>query len=156
MLRGDKWNQMEEDKRTKLEAISNDIEENETYPLDFNHIPASIRRKHEKVLHQAYKDDQKYLKELKGMLKGHEESKDVEFEDDFLNVYLLRNNYNVKEAFRMVLCYLDLRKKHSYLYKRIEVDFTVIPSGQYVTVLPHRHPDFSVIVLFELGKFSIT
>ncbi|GBO08749.1 hypothetical protein AVEN_264964-1 [Araneus ventricosus] len=70
MFRGDKWNQMEEDKRTKLEAISNDIEENETHPLDINHIPASIRRKHKKVLHQAYEDDQTYLKELKEMVQG--------------------------------------------------------------------------------------
>ncbi|GBM69629.1 hypothetical protein AVEN_151306-1 [Araneus ventricosus] len=126
---------------------------NDLLPLDINYIPEFILKNKEKVPNETTK---KALQELKECLKGRKESKAVEFEDDFLNVFLIRNNYNVKEAFRMVLCYLDLRKKHGYLYKRIEVDFTAIPSGQFVTVLPHRHADGSAIVLFEIGKFSIT
>ncbi|CAL1298553.1 unnamed protein product [Larinioides sclopetarius] len=153
MLQDGKWNQMEEDKSTKMETISNNNEENVIYPLKINHIPASIRRKYEKFLHEIYKDDQKYQKELKKMLRSQEESNNVEFKDDFLRIFLLKNNYSVQDAFRMVLYFLDLRNKHSYFFKKIEVDFTTIPSGQFVTVLPQRHPDGTAIVLAELGKW---
>ncbi|KAF8778459.1 clavesin-2-like [Argiope bruennichi] len=120
-------------------------------PLDIKYVPELFLKNIQKVPNEISKNA---LQELKECLKGRKESKAVEFENDFLNVFLQRNNYNVKEAFRMILCYLDLRKKHSYLYQRIEIDFTTIPSGQYAALLPHRHPDGSAILLYELGKWN--
>ncbi|GBN69494.1 hypothetical protein AVEN_66013-1 [Araneus ventricosus] len=142
---------IEEDKRTNIESISNDIEENETYPIDIRHIPASIRRKHEKAIPQAY-DDQKYLKEVKEMLKGNESYRDIEFEDDFLRLFITSNDYKIDQAFSKIQNFLNLRIDHNYFFHNVTFDFTQNPAYRFVTLLPHRRKDGSATILFELGQ----
>ncbi|GFV71212.1 CRAL-TRIO domain-containing protein [Trichonephila clavipes] len=82
----------------------------------------------------------------------HKISKGIEFEDDFLLVYLLYNKFNADGASAGIRHLLNLRKNHSYFFHSIPFDFTTIPSGQFITVLPYRRSDGSVTVLFEYGK----
>ncbi|CAL1273833.1 unnamed protein product [Larinioides sclopetarius] len=72
--KGDEWEQMEkhkwakgeENRRTNIEMITNDIEENENYPQgDIRHVLTSIRRKRKDELRQRYEDNQKHVKKLK-------------------------------------------------------------------------------------------
>ncbi|GFQ80704.1 CRAL-TRIO domain-containing protein [Trichonephila clavata] len=79
-------------------------------------------------------------------------SKGIDFEDDFLLVYLLYHKFNADGAFDSIRHFLNLKKNHSYLFHNIQFDFTAIPSCQFITVLPYRRSDGSVTVIFEYGK----
>ncbi|CAL1273830.1 unnamed protein product [Larinioides sclopetarius] len=140
-------------KETNVESISNDIEEMEIYPMDITYIPASIRRKHEMSLPQAY-DDQKYLNELKEMLQDNELSRDIRFEDDFLRSYITSNDYKMDHAFSKIQNLLKLRINHNYFFHNLSFDFTQYPAYRFITILPYRQKDGSAILLFELAKWD--
>ncbi|GBN53500.1 hypothetical protein AVEN_83326-1 [Araneus ventricosus] len=137
-----------------MEEISNGIVENETYPLVIRHIPESMHTKYERHFRQADENDQKYLQELKEMLQGNKLSTDIEFEDDFLKVYLVSNNYKIDKAFSKIQNFLHLRINHSYFFHNINFDFTQNPAYRFITILPLRRMDGSVSVLCEIAKWD--
>ncbi|GBN53740.1 hypothetical protein AVEN_186945-1, partial [Araneus ventricosus] len=133
-----------------MEEISNGIIENETYPLVIRHIPESMHTKYERHFRQAGENDQKYLQELREMLKGKKLSTDIEFEDDFLRLCLASNNYKIDKAFSKIQNFFHLRINHSYFFHNIKFDFTQNPAYRFITILPLRRKDGSVTVLGEL------
>ncbi|CAL1273835.1 unnamed protein product [Larinioides sclopetarius] len=140
---------IQEDEKT----ISNDIEENETYPIDIRYIPSSIRRKQENEQDQAY-DDQKYLNKLKERLQDSESTQNIEFEDDFLRLFITSNDYKIDLAISKIQNFLNLRIDHYYFFHNLSFDFTQSPAYRFLTILPHRRKDGSVTVLFEIAKWD--
>ncbi|GIY80162.1 CRAL-TRIO domain-containing protein [Caerostris darwini] len=127
-------------------------QEDELLPFELNHMPEFILRKKEEELNGI--DKQKCLQELKDLLDGHKLSRGIDFEDDFLHLYLLHSKYRVDRAFSFIRNYLNLRKNHSYFFRKLDFDFTLNPACQFATVLPYRSQDGSVTVLCELGKLD--
>ncbi|KAF8778451.1 Alpha-tocopherol transfer protein-like [Argiope bruennichi] len=134
-----------------MNIISNDIEDVDDYPLDIRYIPAPIQEKYHEIFPQ---DDWKYLALLKEMLQEEEISRGIEFEDDFLRLYLICNNYKIDRAFSMILNCLHLRKNHDYLFRNISFDFTQHPAYKFINVLPQRRKDGSVTVVFKVAKWN--
>ncbi|GIX92049.1 CRAL-TRIO domain-containing protein [Caerostris extrusa] len=110
------------------------------------------QRKKEKELNGIQADKQKRFQELKDLLDGQKLSKGIDFEDDFLNLFLMHSKYRVDRAFSCLRHYLNLRKNHSYLFRKIDFDFTRNQSCQFATVLPYRCQDGSVTVLCEFAN----
>ncbi|GIY30300.1 CRAL-TRIO domain-containing protein [Caerostris darwini] len=130
------------------------IQEDELLPLELNYMPEFVLRKKEEELNGIHVDKQKCLRELKDLLDGHKLSRGIDFEDDFLQVYLMHSKYRADRAFSFIRNYLNLRKNHGYFFQKVDFDFTIIPDCQFATVLPYRCQDGSVTVLCELGKLD--
>ncbi|GIY15686.1 CRAL-TRIO domain-containing protein [Caerostris darwini] len=127
-------------------------QEDELLPFELNYMPEFVLRKKESELNAMHADKQKCLLQLKDLLDGQKLSKGIDFEDDFLNLFLMHSKFRVDRAFSCIRHYLNLRKNHSYLFRKIDFDFTKNLSCRFATVLPYRCQDGSVTVLCEFGK----
>ncbi|GIY17706.1 CRAL-TRIO domain-containing protein [Caerostris extrusa] len=124
--------------------------QDELLPLELNYMPECVLKKKEVEFNGIQADKQKCLQELKYLLDGQKMSTGIDFEDDFLHLYLMHSKYRVNRAFSFIRNYLNLRKNHSYFFRKVDFDFTIIPACQFATVLPYRCQDGSVTVLCEL------
>ncbi|GFY45040.1 CRAL-TRIO domain-containing protein [Trichonephila inaurata madagascariensis] len=124
-------------------------------PLQINYIPEFISKMAEEEFNDSPENRRKGLEELKELLNEDKMTKGIEFEDDFLLVYLLHNKFNADGALAGIRHLLNLRINHSYLFRSIPFDFTTIPAAQFITVLPYRRSDGSVTVLLEFGKIYL-
>ncbi|GIY14284.1 uncharacterized protein CDAR_503471 [Caerostris darwini] len=125
-------------------------QEDELLPFELNYMPEFVLRKKENELECIHADKQKCLQELKELLDGQRLSKGIDFEDDFLHLYLMHSKYRVDKAFSFIQNYLNLRMNHSYMFRKIDFDFTINPACQFATVLPYRCQDGSATVVYEL------
>ncbi|GBO29092.1 hypothetical protein AVEN_265933-1, partial [Araneus ventricosus] len=85
---------------------------------------------------------------------GNESFRDIEFEDDFLRLFISSNDYKIDQAFLKIQNFLNLRIDHNYFFHNVTFDFTQNPAYRFVTLLPHRRKDGSATILFELAKWD--
>ncbi|GBN80690.1 hypothetical protein AVEN_98462-1 [Araneus ventricosus] len=131
--------------------MSDSNEDKSTLPLEINYIPDYIYEKYKENSNCFHENKDSYMQELKKLLQDDKLSENIDFEEDFLQLYLMQCKNDATKAFSKIRNYLKLRRDYTFFYQGVKFDFTSHPSCQVMTPLPHRLSDGSVIFLFEIG-----
>ncbi|GBN09588.1 Retinaldehyde-binding protein 1 [Araneus ventricosus] len=79
----------------------------------------------------------------------------IEFEDDFLRLFLRHTKYNSSKAFPYVRHFVNFRRNYGSLFTSIpDENFATNSSTKISSVLPYRSADGCAIILSEIGKWN--
>ncbi|CAL1293366.1 unnamed protein product [Larinioides sclopetarius] len=129
--------------------------EPECYPIHMNFLPDIFRKKAVKELHET-PEKSKELDKLKHLLSNDKTTAGIDFEEDFIRLFLRHNKYDVSKAFPYVRNFVNFRRNYSNLFINIpDEHFATKASTRFISVLPYRCPDGCTLILIELGKWNL-
>ncbi|KAF8778455.1 Alpha-tocopherol transfer protein-like [Argiope bruennichi] len=129
--------------------MTDNTDDEDYLPFKIDYVPEKILSNMMLDKNLAIEEKENCMERLKKLLQGDTLSKDVTFEEDFLNAYLIQCKYDERRTFEKLLNYLNFRINHSYLYLNVKFDLPSHPSCRFATFLPRRLSDGSVVVLLE-------
>ncbi|KAG8193028.1 hypothetical protein JTE90_028145 [Oedothorax gibbosus] len=124
-----------------------------TYPLSIDYLPDEILAKAEGELNETPENKDRLLRELKIRAESDNETKDINFLDDFLRQFLRQSKYNVSKSFKRLQSFIKFRKQNENIFKNVE-NITKSIDYQFCTPLPFRCREGCTITLFDYSKWS--
>ncbi|XP_055943918.1 alpha-tocopherol transfer protein-like [Argiope bruennichi] len=135
--------------------MQKEMSERKCYPYHMDHLPDSFQQRALKEFNETPETRQVELKKLKDLLSADKFAAHIEFEEDFLQLFLRYRKYDSSKAFQAVRNFLSFRNTYSSIFQTIpDVHFKDNPSTRFTTVLPYRCPDGCAVVLHELRKWN--
>ncbi|KAF8778360.1 Alpha-tocopherol transfer protein-like [Argiope bruennichi] len=135
--------------------MSKEIHDQKCYPYHVDHLPTSFYQKALEELNESAEAREIELNKLKDLLSADKFTAGIEFEEDFLHLFLRYRKYNSSQAFQALKKFVNFRRNFSSIFQSVpEVYSKETPSTKFMSILPYRCPDGCVIVLCELGKWS--
>ncbi|XP_055943919.1 retinaldehyde-binding protein 1-like [Argiope bruennichi] len=130
-------------------------DEREVLPFQMKFFPEFVLQKAIKELNETPDRKIEGRDILKKLLSTHKLTCDINFDDDYLTLFLRHSKYNANKAFIQIQNYIRLREKYKTLFESVPDEyFFTIPSTMFGTILPYRSPDGCTMVLCELGKWD--
>ncbi|XP_055943738.1 retinaldehyde-binding protein 1-like [Argiope bruennichi] len=127
----------------------------EGYPFEMTHLPECFLEKAKKELNEVPEQRTEELRKFKEMLSTDKTFTGIDFEDDFLWLFLRHAKHDASRALPHLRNLIKLRRNYSSLFQSIEDDlFNSSPSTQCFSILPKRTPDGCAVILIELGKWD--
>ncbi|GFY69695.1 alpha-tocopherol transfer protein-like [Trichonephila inaurata madagascariensis] len=138
-----------------LEKNSEDVStEKDILPFRMGYLPERFQEKLPIITKETPENKITGLQMLKELIKNDKDFDDIEFDDDFLRLFLRCEEYNIKFSFGRLKNVLNLKKDHPYmfenqLYENTSISFT----KNIVTLLPYRCPDGCAIFHINLDNW---
>ncbi|XP_055944000.1 alpha-tocopherol transfer protein-like isoform X2 [Argiope bruennichi] len=137
------------------DIMSKKINDQKCYPYHMDHLPKSFYQKALEELNESAEAREIELNKLKELLSADKITAGIEFEEDFLHLFLRYRKYNSSQAFQALKKFVSFRRNFSSIFQSVpEVYCKETPSTKFMSILPYRCPDGCAIVLCELGKWN--
>ncbi|GBN27731.1 Alpha-tocopherol transfer protein-like [Araneus ventricosus] len=127
----------------------------EVLPFSMGYLPESFQQKSFNELNDTPQNRIEGLQEIKKLMKAEEIFGDMEFDDEYLVMFLRCQSYDVKAAFERLKNMLSLKKSHMFMfthqkYENIEICFI----KNIVRFLPYRCPDGCAAMLINVDNWK--
>ncbi|KAF8778892.1 retinaldehyde-binding protein 1-like isoform X2 [Argiope bruennichi] len=127
----------------------------ERYPLEMSHLPECFLEKAKKELNEVPEQRTEELRKFKEMLSTDKTFAGIDFEDDFLWLFLRHAKHDSSRALTHLRNLIKFRRNYSHLFQSIEDGFFhSSPSTQCFSILPKRTSDGCSVILIEVGKWD--
>ncbi|KAF8778848.1 Alpha-tocopherol transfer protein-like [Argiope bruennichi] len=137
------------------DIMSKEMNDQKCYPFHMDYLPEICYQKALEELNETPETRVEELTKLKGLLSADKFTAGIEFEEDFLQLFLRYRKYNSSQAFQAVRKFVHFRRNFSSIFQSIpNAYFKENPSTKFISVLPNRCPDGCAVVLVELGKWN--
>ncbi|KAF8778036.1 Clavesin-2 like protein [Argiope bruennichi] len=129
--------------------------EKEILPFYMGYLPDRYQQKSFTELNDTPQNRTNGLQRIKELMKAEKIFEDQDFDDEYLEMFLRCQSYNVMDAFERLKNCLSLKKSHMFMfthqkYENIEICFT----KSIVRFLPYRCADGCVVMLINVDNWN--
>ncbi|CAL1278041.1 unnamed protein product [Larinioides sclopetarius] len=125
------------------------------YPFEMDYLPDFFLEKTKKELNEVPEQRTEKLRKFKEMLLTDKVLADIDFEDDFLWLFLRHTKHDASKALPFLRNFYLFRRNYSSLFQSVSDElFSTSPATKVFSVLPNRTPDGCAVILIELGKWD--
>ncbi|GBO14924.1 hypothetical protein AVEN_78997-1 [Araneus ventricosus] len=135
--------------------MEREANQNKFYPFEMDYLPECFREKAAKELNEVPEQRTEELRTFKEMLSTNKVFAGIDFEDDFLWLFLRHTKHNASKTLPYLRNFIQFRRNYSWLFQSVSDDlFNTSPATKCFSILPKRTPDGCAVLLIELGKWD--
>lgn len=138
-----------------IESASPMPSDTELLPLELGYLPERFAHKATNELNETSENIRISLRLMKELVKKDKATANMNFEDQFLLLFLRAKKYNVHKAINHLKTLLTFKRKHPLIFEDIKYEVLVEAIDQkIVNFLPYRCSDGCAILLVQLDNWN--
>ncbi|CAL1268612.1 unnamed protein product [Larinioides sclopetarius] len=129
--------------------------EKEVLPFSMGYLPESFQQKSFNKMNDTPQNRIEGLQMIRELMEAEEIFRDLEFDDEYLVMFLRSQSYNVKTAFERLKNFLNMKNSHMFMfthqkYENLKICFT----KNIIKYLPYRCPDGCAVIVINIDNWK--